>query len=138
MFFGRLRRALGRFSLRLTLWLSLLFMASALGLLVLTDVLLRNRASANEHYVIESRLNQYVSEYKRGGLDAVKQQIRRRIITPFVKPSLFDRFKRRTPGCNLEDRPHGGVKSLLAPAAAGESGARFINLALSEVRAMNG
>ena len=27
-----------------------------------------------------------------GGLEDVKQQVRRRIITPFLKPSLFDRF----------------------------------------------
>ncbi|MGO4778527.1 hypothetical protein AB4084_23980, partial [Lysobacter sp. 2RAB21] len=33
-----------------------------------------------------------------GGLDEVKHQIRRRIITPFLKPSLFERFKRRSGG----------------------------------------
>jgi signal transduction histidine kinase len=65
-------RAPGRLSLRLTFWHSLLFMGAALALLVLTYVLLRNRAEATEHYVIESRLNQYASEYKRGGLDAVR------------------------------------------------------------------
>ena len=33
-----------------------------------------------------------------GGLDDVKREIRRRIITPFLKPSLFQRFKRQSGG----------------------------------------
>ena len=72
MFFRRINSALRRLSVRLTLWHSLLFMGSALLLLALTYVLLRNRAIATEHYVVESRLNQYVSEYKRAGLDGVR------------------------------------------------------------------
>ena len=47
-------------------------MGSALALLALTYLLLRNSADATEHYVIESRLNQYASEYKRAGLDGVR------------------------------------------------------------------
>jgi signal transduction histidine kinase len=72
MFFAWRKLALRRLSVRLTLWHSLLFMGSALALLVLTYLLLRNRAAATEHYVIESRLNQYVSEYKRAGLEGVR------------------------------------------------------------------
>ena len=64
--------ALRRLSVRLTLWHSVLFMGSALALLVLPYLLLRNRAAVTEHYVIESRLNQYVSEYKRAGLEGVR------------------------------------------------------------------
>jgi signal transduction histidine kinase len=41
-------------------------------MLALTYLLLRNRAQATEHYVIESRLNQYVSEYKRVGQAGVE------------------------------------------------------------------
>jgi len=72
MFFARLKPTLRRLSVRLTLWHSLLFMASALALLALTYVLLRNRAAATEHYVIESRTNQYVSEYVRAGIEGVR------------------------------------------------------------------
>lgn len=72
MFFARINSGLRRLSVRLTLWHSLLFISSALVLLVLTYVLLRNRAAATEHYLVESRLNQYVSEYKRAGLEAVQ------------------------------------------------------------------
>ena len=68
-----------------------------------------------------------------GGLDAVKQQIRRRIITPFLKPSLFDRFKRRSGGGILMYGPPGCGKTLLARATSGECGARFINVAITDV-----
>jgi hypothetical protein len=61
-----------RLSIRLTLWHSLLFMILAVALLALTYVLLRNRAYATEQYVLNSRLNQYVSEYKREGLAGVE------------------------------------------------------------------
>jgi signal transduction histidine kinase len=72
MFLERLRKLRERLSVRLTLWHSLLFIISAVALLALTYVLLRNRANATEHYVLESRLNQYVSEYKRGGIAGVE------------------------------------------------------------------
>jgi transitional endoplasmic reticulum ATPase len=68
-----------------------------------------------------------------GGLDDVKQQIRRKIITPFLKPSLFDRFKRRAGGGILMYGPPGCGKTLLARATAGECGARFLNVAITDV-----
>ncbi|MBX9403917.1 ATP-binding protein [Lysobacter sp. BMK333-48F3] len=68
-----------------------------------------------------------------GGLDEVKQQIRRRIITPFLKPSLFERFKRRSGGGILLYGPPGCGKTLLARATAGECGARFYNVAITDV-----
>ena len=68
-----------------------------------------------------------------GGLEAVKHQIRRRIITPFLKPSLFERFKRRAGGGILLYGPPGCGKTKLARATAGESGASFINVAITDV-----
>lgn len=64
------RRPLG---FRLTLWHSLLFFASALGLLGLTYALFANRAAANERDSIDLRLRLYASEYRRGGVEAVRQ-----------------------------------------------------------------
>lgn len=72
MFFARLNSLRRRLSVRLTLWHSLLYMLSALALLALTYLMLENRAHETERYVLESRLNQYVSEYKRAGIDGVK------------------------------------------------------------------
>jgi SpoVK/Ycf46/Vps4 family AAA+-type ATPase len=68
-----------------------------------------------------------------GGLESVKQQIRRRIITPFLKPSLFERFKRRAGGGILMYGPPGCGKTLLARATAGECGAKFYNVAITDV-----
>lgn len=68
-----------------------------------------------------------------GGLEEVKQQIRRRIITPFLKPTLFDRFRRRAGGGILMYGPPGCGKTLLARATAGECGATFLNVAISDV-----
>lgn len=68
-----------------------------------------------------------------GGLDTVKQQVRRRIITPFLKPSLFERFKRKAGGGILLYGPPGCGKTLLARATAGECGATFHNVAITDV-----
>ncbi|MDC8015691.1 ATP-binding protein [Tahibacter soli] len=68
-----------------------------------------------------------------GGLDEIKQQIRRRIITPFQKPSLFERFRRRAGGGILMYGPPGCGKTLLARATAGECGAKFYNVALEDI-----
>ncbi len=68
-----------------------------------------------------------------GGLDEVKAQIDKRIILPFKKPSLFQRFKKRVGGGILLYGPPGCGKTLLARATAGECGAKFFNVAISDV-----
>lgn len=68
-----------------------------------------------------------------GGLEDVKEQIRRRIVLPFQKPSLFQRFKKRVGGGILLYGPPGCGKTLLARATAGECGAAFYDVAISDV-----
>jgi transitional endoplasmic reticulum ATPase len=68
-----------------------------------------------------------------GGLDKVKEQIRKRIILPFSKPSLFQRFKKRVGGGILLYGPPGCGKTLLARCTAGECNAAFFNVAISDV-----
>ncbi len=68
-----------------------------------------------------------------GGLANVKEQIRKRIILPFQKPSLFERFKKRVGGGILMFGPPGVGKTLIARATAGECNARFFNVAISDV-----
>jgi SpoVK/Ycf46/Vps4 family AAA+-type ATPase len=68
-----------------------------------------------------------------GGLEEVKEQIRRRIVLPFQKPSLFQRFKKRVGGGILLYGPPGCGKTLLARATAGECGAAFHAVAISDV-----
>jgi len=68
-----------------------------------------------------------------GGLDEIKKQIHRKIILPFQKPSLFRKFRKRVGGGILLYGPPGCGKTLLARATAGECGATFFNVAISDV-----
>ncbi|WNG42811.1 ATP-binding protein [Archangium minus] len=68
-----------------------------------------------------------------GGLEDIKQQIRKRIILPFQKPSLFERFRKKAGGGILLYGPPGCGKTLLARATAGECGATFYNIAISDI-----
>jgi SpoVK/Ycf46/Vps4 family AAA+-type ATPase len=68
-----------------------------------------------------------------GGLEEIKREIRRRIILPFQKPTLFRRFRKRAGGGILLYGPPGCGKTLLARATAGECQAAFFNVAISDV-----
>jgi SpoVK/Ycf46/Vps4 family AAA+-type ATPase len=68
-----------------------------------------------------------------GGLDEVKRDISRKIILPFKKPSLFDKFKRKAGGGVLLYGPPGCGKTMMARATAGEVGAAFISIEISEI-----
>ncbi len=68
-----------------------------------------------------------------GGLAAVKDQIRKKIILPFEKPALFEKFRKRIGGGILLYGPPGCGKTLLARATAGECGAQFFNVAIADV-----
>lgn len=68
-----------------------------------------------------------------GGLLEIKKQITRKIILPYKKPSLFQRFRRRTGGGILMYGPPGCGKTLLARATAGECDADFFAVAISDV-----
>ncbi|HEX4196167.1 MAG TPA: ATP-binding protein [Caulobacteraceae bacterium] len=68
-----------------------------------------------------------------GGLDNVKQQIRRKIIAPFEKPDLFKTFRKRSGGGVLMYGPPGCGKTMLARATAGEARAHFVPVAITDV-----
>ena len=67
------------------------------------------------------------------GLDDIKKQINKKIILPFQKPSLFQRFKKKIGGGVLLYGPPGCGKTLLARASAGECNATFYNIEISDV-----
>lgn len=71
-----------------------------------------------------------------GGLEDVKAQIRRKIILPFEKKSLFDRFRKRAGGGVLLYGPPGCGKTLLARATAAECNAKFFPVEIAEVLSM--
>jgi ATP-dependent 26S proteasome regulatory subunit len=67
------------------------------------------------------------------GLTKIKKQIHKKIILPFQKPSLFQRFKKKIGGGVLLYGPPGCGKTLLARATAGECNASFYNIEVSDV-----
>ncbi|SHJ59301.1 ATPase family associated with various cellular activities (AAA) [Desulfatibacillum alkenivorans DSM 16219] len=68
-----------------------------------------------------------------GGLDGIKQQIRRKIILPFQKPAIFQKFRKKAGGGILLYGPPGCGKTLLAKATAGECQAAFFSVAISDI-----
>ncbi len=67
------------------------------------------------------------------GLLDIKKQINKKIILPFQKPSLYQRFRKKVGGGVLLYGPPGCGKTLLARATAGECSASFFNVEVSDV-----
>lgn len=68
-----------------------------------------------------------------GGLDELKKTIHKKIVLPYQKPGLFQRFRKRVGGGVLLYGPPGCGKTMLARATAGECKATFFNIAISDV-----
>ena len=67
------------------------------------------------------------------GLDDLKRTVRLQIIEPFLKPSVFARFKKRAGGGVLLYGPPGCGKTMLARAVATECSAEFMSVGISDV-----
>ena len=68
------------------------------------------------------------------GLDDVKQELREKVIEPFLHPELFDRFKVKIGGGILMYGPPGNGKTYIAKAVAGELDAAFFNVNASQIK----
>lgn len=68
-----------------------------------------------------------------GGLEDIKNQIYKKIILPFKKPSIFEKFKKKAGGGVLMYGPPGCGKTMLARATAGECKAKFYNIEIADV-----
>ncbi len=88
------------------------------------------RSIANQVWDVDNRT---ITFSDIGGLDEVKNQIKRRIILPFKKPSLFQKFRKKAGGGMLLYGPPGCGKTMLAKATAGECDATFFPIAISDV-----
>ena len=68
------------------------------------------------------------------GLDDVKQELREKVIEPFLHPELYERFKVKVGGGILMYGPPGNGKTFIAKAVAGELDAAFFNVNSSQVK----
>lgn len=68
-----------------------------------------------------------------GGLEDIKDQIHKKIILPFTKPSIFEKFRKKAGGGVLLYGPPGCGKTLLARATAGECKAKFYNVEIADI-----
>jgi len=68
-----------------------------------------------------------------GGLDELKETIRMKIIKPFINPSLFSKFKKKTGGGILLFGPPGCGKTFIAKATSGECQAKFIPVHITDI-----
>jgi SpoVK/Ycf46/Vps4 family AAA+-type ATPase len=67
------------------------------------------------------------------GLEDIKAEIRRRISLPYLKPSLFERYRQKPGGNILLYGPPGCGKTLIARSTAGETDARFLSVNPEEI-----
>ncbi len=67
------------------------------------------------------------------GMEELKKVLRLRIIEPFARPGLFERFKRRAGGGVLLYGPPGCGKTMMAKAIATECKATFTAVGISDV-----
>lgn len=68
-----------------------------------------------------------------GGMEEVKERVRMNIIYPFKNPAIFQKFKKRPGGGILLYGPPGCGKTYLARATAGECGACFVSIGITDV-----
>ena len=68
-----------------------------------------------------------------GGLEDVKQRLNRSFLLPLKQPEVFARFGKSVRGGLLLYGPPGCGKTFIARALAGEIGARFVSIGLSDV-----
>jgi transitional endoplasmic reticulum ATPase len=68
-----------------------------------------------------------------GGMESVIERIRMNIIYPFKNPEVFQKFKKKPGGGILMYGPPGCGKTHIARATAGECGAVFIAIAITDI-----
>jgi transitional endoplasmic reticulum ATPase len=68
------------------------------------------------------------------GLEDVKAELREKVIEPFTRPELFERFKLQKGGGVLMYGPPGNGKTFIARAIAGEMNAKFFPVNAAEIK----
>ena len=96
-------------------------------------LLVRGGAAKGSGAEVDTEASPRVTFADVGGLEAVKQLVNRRIVLPFQRPELYERYGRSSGGGVLLYGPPGCGKTLLARATAGECGVEFLNVRIEEI-----
>jgi SpoVK/Ycf46/Vps4 family AAA+-type ATPase len=87
----------------------------------------------NREIILDEDTKSTVTFADVGGLDELKETIRMKIIKPFSKPGLFEKFKKKSGGGILLFGPPGCGKTFIAKATAGECKAKFIPVHITDI-----
>jgi SpoVK/Ycf46/Vps4 family AAA+-type ATPase len=82
---------------------------------------------------LEERKPKRITFQDVGGLEELKRTIDMKIIKPFVNPGLFSKFKKKSGGGILLYDPPGCGKTFIAKATAGEIGANFYPVHITDI-----
>jgi ATP-dependent 26S proteasome regulatory subunit len=84
--------------------------------------------------VVEAPLERSTITFKDvGGMDAIKEEIRLKIVHPLAHPEIYQTYGQRIGGRVLMYGPPGCGKTYLARATAGEIKARFLSIGINDV-----
>jgi len=82
---------------------------------------------------IKQKLAEKITFADVGGLEELKETIQMKIIKPFINPSLFSKFKKKTGGGILLFGPPGCGKTFIAKATSAECQAKFIPVHITDI-----
>lgn len=90
--------------------------------------------SKNEKVIqIKQKLANKITFADVGGLEKLKDTIQMKIVKPFINPSLFAKFRKKTGGGILLYGPPGCGKTFIAKATSGECNAKFIPVHITDI-----
>jgi transitional endoplasmic reticulum ATPase len=98
----------------------------------LADELVAQRSSSATQWELKERPAEKLADV--AGLEEVKQELREKVIEPFLRPELYERFKVKVGGGILMYGPPGNGKTYIARAIAGELDAAFFNVNASQIK----
>jgi len=92
------------------------------------------QSELDDRPTIDAPLEQPTISFKDvGGMDAIKEEIRLKIVHPLAHPEIYQTYGQRIGGGVLMYGPPGCGKTYLARATAGEIRARFLSIGINDV-----
>ena len=97
------------------------------------DVIIKKETNDFNSYKFNWDNNPNVTFDDVAGLDEVKDEVRKKVLTPLLHPELYEGYDKRNGGGLLLYGPPGTGKTMIAAAIAREIGAKFCSLGPSDI-----